>query len=94
MNPETTGRYIVLTGSESLVIDGTEMRAYIADSGAEVRVVPPMAYSVLTVDDDGTTRLTGDWLEVTPGDWTITLASDEPGVTSTIDVEWREATYG
>jgi hypothetical protein len=34
------------------------------------------------------------WLRVKPGDHEITLANDEPGIATTIDVEWREAVFG
>lgn len=94
INPETTGRYIVLLASESLVIDGEAMRAWIADgSGNELRPVPPQAYSVLDVAADGSRRAAPYWLRVNPGDHSITLATDESGVACTVDVEYQEALY-
>jgi hypothetical protein len=92
INPETTDRYIVLFADESLVIDGPNMTAYVADSGtgAEIRTVPPMAYSVLDVDGD-TRRLASSWLHVNPGEHTLSIAVDEAGVSCDVDVEWVEA---
>jgi hypothetical protein len=96
IEPEDTGRYIVLLADESLVIDGETMRAWVADNGSgdELRTVPPQAYLVYDVEADGTLRAAMHWLRVRPGDHEITLASDEPGIATTIDVEWTEAVYG
>jgi len=56
--------------------------------------VPPQAYLVYDVEADGTLRAAMHWLRVRPGDHEITLANDEPGIATTIDVEWREAIFG
>jgi hypothetical protein len=96
INPTVTGRYIVLMDGESLVIDGETMRAWIADSTTdeEIRAVPPQAYAVYDVEADGTERLADQWLWLTPGAHTVTLANDESGVACTIDVTFREAIHG
>ena len=93
--PETTGRYIALLDDESLVVDGEGMRAYVAETstGDELRTVPPQAYSVLDIEPDGTRRLSKHWLQVYPGSHTISLASDETGVSCSVDVEFNEAVY-
>ena len=93
--PETTGRFIVLLDDESLVVDGEAMRAYVAETstGDELRIVPPLAYSVLDIESDGTRRLSKHWLRVYPGSHTISLASDESGVSCSVDVEFNEAVY-
>jgi hypothetical protein len=95
INPETTGRYIVVLADEALVIDGETMRAWVADTGTdeELRTVSPWAYSVLEVAADGSRRAALHWLRVNPGDHSITLASDETGVACTVDVEFTEAIY-
>jgi hypothetical protein len=90
--PETTGVYIVLFADESLVIDGETMRAWVEDTGLEVRTVPPQAYDVLDVAADGSRRAAPRWLWVSPGDHTVTLAA-ETGVVCSIDVEYSPAVY-
>jgi hypothetical protein len=90
--PETTGRYIVLFANESLVIDGETMRAWVEDTGDEVRTVPSQAYDVLDVAADGSRRAAPRWLWVSPGDHTVTLAA-ETGVVCSIDVEYSPAVY-
>lgn len=95
INPETTGRYIVLLADESLVIDGEQMRAWVANTGTdeEIRGVPADAYSVLIVEADGTRRLAPRWLWVNPGQHTVSIADDESGVACAVDVSFREAAY-
>lgn len=95
LSPDSSGRFIVLLADQSLVINGDEQRAYIADSatGAEIEDVPPPCYYVLDVLADGTTRAAFNWLRVTPGDHTIGMATDEQGIAVGIDVAWIEAVY-
>ena len=95
LSPDSSGRFIVLLADQSLVINGDEQRAYIADTatGAEIATVPPPCYYVQDVLADGTARVAFNWLRVTPGDHTIGMAIDEIGVATTIDSAWVEAVY-
>lgn len=95
IHPEVTRRYIVLLADESLVIDGTLMKAWIADSssGDYIRLVPPQAYVVYDIEANGTQRLASKWLLVEPGEHEITLDADESGIECTVDAEWVESVY-
>jgi hypothetical protein len=71
-----TGRYLVLTSTERLEIDGETMDLAVTDSfaGVELRKVPGAAV-VLDVDAAGTTRLAERWLWLKPGTTAIRAAA-------------------
>jgi hypothetical protein len=87
-----TGRRLLLSTNQRLVIDGERMRADRFTNTTWNNAVP-WAVDVRTVDEDAVTgaetdRLAEDWLPIAPGDHTLYVTEDAMG-TLDIDASFR-----